>query len=84
VQHFSQSTVVSQSDIAESLVEAGNRTAIHFIVLPVPAVHPDDGRLVTTGNRIRGRATEGLGPVLRLITGMLSGGDAKADIANWI
>src|ERR1039457_68782 len=61
--HLSQNIVVGQSDIGQSLVEAGNRTAIHFIVLPVPAVHLDDGGLVTIGIGIRGRATECLGPV---------------------
>ena len=46
-----------------SLVEASNRTAIHFVVLPVTAVHLDDGGLVTIGAGIRARATECLGPV---------------------
>jgi hypothetical protein len=45
------------------LIEAGNRTSIHFIVLPVPAVHLDDRGLVTIGIGIRRRATECLGPV---------------------
>ena len=63
MQDLSQSTVVGESDIGQSLVEAGNRAPIHFIVFPVPAVHPDDGGLVTIGNGIRGWATEGLGPV---------------------
>jgi hypothetical protein len=36
---------------------------IHFIVLPVPTVHLDDGGLVTMGIGVRGRATECLGPV---------------------
>src|SRR5207247_6458339 len=47
----------------QSLVKACNRAAIHFIVLPVPAVHLDDSGLVTIGIGIRGRATECLGPV---------------------
>jgi hypothetical protein len=37
--------------------------AIHFIVLAIPAVHLDNGGLVTIGIGIRGRATECLGPV---------------------
>jgi len=32
-------------------------------VLPVPAVHLDDGGFVTIGIGIRGRATERLGPI---------------------
>ena len=63
VQHLSQRTVVGQSDIDQSLVEAGNGTAIHFVVLPVAAVHLDDGGLVTIGVGIRAGATECLGPV---------------------
>src|SRR5581483_6257294 len=47
----------------ESLVETVNRTAIHLIVLAVPAVNLDDGGLVTIRIGIRGRATECLGPV---------------------
>ena len=35
----------------QGLVEAGNRAAVHFIVLAVPAVHPDDGGLVTARAR---------------------------------
>jgi hypothetical protein len=63
MQHLSQRIVFRESDVGQSLVEAGNRSAIHFIVLPVPAVHLDDGGLVTIGIGIRGRATECLGPV---------------------
>src|SRR4029077_3805329 len=45
------------------MVEAGNRAAIHFVVLPVAAVHLDDGGLVTIEVGIRAGATECLGPV---------------------
>src|ERR1700674_1411917 len=45
------------------MVEAGNRAAIHFVVLSVAAVHPDHGGLVTIGVGIRAGATECLGPV---------------------
>src|ERR1700674_4639190 len=45
------------------MVEASNRTAIHFVVLPVAAVHLDDGGLVTIGVGIRSGTTECLGPV---------------------
>src|SRR5258708_20883614 len=58
-----QSAAVGESDIGQSLVEAGNRAAIDFIVLPVSAVHLDDGGLVTIGIGICGRATECLSPV---------------------
>jgi hypothetical protein len=63
VQHLSQRTVVSYSDICKSLVEAGNGSAIHFVVLPIAAVHLDDGGLVTIGVGIRAGASECLGPV---------------------
>ena len=58
VQHLSQRTVVGQSDICKSLIEASNRTAIHFVVLPVAAVHLDHGGLVTIEVGIRAGATE--------------------------
>ena len=63
MQHSSQNIVVGQSDIGQSHVEADNRTAIHFIVLTVPAVNLDDGGFVTIGIGICGRATECLGPI---------------------
>ena len=63
VQYLLQNIVVGQSDIGQSQVEADNRTTIHFIVLPIPAVHLDDGGFVTTAVGIRIGATECLGPV---------------------
>ena len=57
VQDLSQRTVVGWSDISQSLVEAGYRAAIHFAVLPVSAVHPDDGGLVTIAVGIRTGST---------------------------
>src|SRR5216684_5465909 len=45
------------------MVEAGNRAAIHFVVLSVAAVHLDHGGLVTIGVGIHAGATECLGPV---------------------
>jgi hypothetical protein len=42
VQHLSQFAIVGESDICKSLVEAVNRAAIHFVVLPVAAVDLDD------------------------------------------
>src|SRR5689334_17119028 len=65
VQYVSQRPVVAESDIYKSLVEAGNRTAIHFVVLPVAAVHLDHRGLITIGVGIRGGAAECLGPVSR-------------------
>jgi hypothetical protein len=71
VQHLPQLTVVGEPHIGESLVETDNRAAIHFVVLPLPAVHLDDGGLVTVGDRIRAGATECLGPVSRESLDML-------------
>src|SRR5215469_2377796 len=65
MQHLSQRIVVGQSDICKSLVEAGNRTAIHFVVLPVAAMDLDDRGLVTIGVGVFAGATECLGPVGR-------------------
>ena len=63
MEHLSQSSVVGQSGINKSLVEAGNRTTIHFVVYPVAAVHPYDGGLVTIGIGVRPGATKCLRPV---------------------
>jgi len=63
VQHLSQCSVVGHSDICKSLVKACNRTAIHFAVLSIAAVHLDDGGLVTIGVGVYAGTTEGLGPV---------------------
>ena len=63
VQHLLQSAVAGQSDIREGLIEAGNRTAIHFVVLAISAVHFHDAGLVTIGIGIRAGAAERLGPV---------------------
>src|SRR5579872_4769696 len=53
VQDLPQRIIAGQADIGERLIEAGDGTAIHFRMLSVPAVHPDDGGLVTTGIGIR-------------------------------
>src|SRR6266567_6821079 len=45
------------------MIEAGNRAAIHFVVLSVAAVHLDDASFVTVGIGICSRATECLGPI---------------------
>ena len=63
MQHLSQRTVMGKSDIGQSMVEASNRAAIHFVVLSVAAVHLDHGGLVTIRVGIRGGAAECLGPV---------------------
>ena len=44
--------------IGQSLVETGDRAAIHFIVLSVPADHLDDGGFLTIGIGIRGLAAD--------------------------
>ena len=63
VQNLSQNSVAGKSDIGQSLVETSNRAAIHFLVLPVPAVHLDDGGFVSVGIGIRCRSTENLSPI---------------------
>jgi hypothetical protein len=62
VQHTSQRTVF-YPDICESLVKAGNRAEIHFVVFSVATVDPDDFRLVAIGDGIHTGATERFGPV---------------------
>jgi hypothetical protein len=63
VEHLSERSVVGESGVDKSLVEARNRTAIHFVMLPVAAVHLHDCGLVTIGIGVCGGATECLGPV---------------------
>ena len=63
VQHLSQNSIAGKSYIGQSLIETSNRASIHFLVLPVSAVHLDDGGFVAVGIGIRGRSTERLGPV---------------------
>ena len=63
VQHLSERTVLGYSDINQSLVGASDRAAIHFVVLPISAVHPNDAGLVTIGVGIRARSPEGLSPI---------------------
>ena len=54
---MSQRTAFVKSDIDQSLVEAGNGTAVHFVVLSVAAVHLDNRGLVTVGVGIRAGTT---------------------------
>jgi len=54
---------VGYSGVDQSLVKAGNRTAIHFVVLAVAAVHPDDGGFVAIGVGVCAGAAECLRPV---------------------
>src|SRR5579862_8241513 len=63
VEHLSQRSVIGYPGVNKSLVEALNRTAIHFVVLPVAAVHLDDSGFVTVGIGVCGGATECLRPV---------------------
>jgi hypothetical protein len=62
VQHLAQRVGV-EFDVGESLVEAGDGAAIHFVVFAVAAVHFDYGGLVTVGVRIRAGAAECFCPV---------------------
>ena len=58
-----QSCVAGESDVRKSLIEAVDRTAIHFLVRPVAAVHSDDGRLVAIELGIRPGTAECFSPV---------------------
>ena len=63
MQRLSQRTIIGESGIDQRLVEANGCAPIHFVVLPVSAVYPDDAGLVTVGVGIRARSTEGFGPI---------------------
>jgi hypothetical protein len=60
---LSQRRVTGQSDVNQSLVEANDGAAIHFIVLPIAAVNLDDGGFVTIEIGIHAGSTECLGPI---------------------
>ena len=63
MQHLAQNRIGGNSGIDQSLVETSNRAAIHFLVLPVPAVHLDDSSFVAVGSGIHGRSSKCLSPV---------------------
>jgi hypothetical protein len=42
VEHLSSRRVVGQLGVGQSLVDAGDGAAIHFVVQPLAAVDPDD------------------------------------------
>ena len=65
MQHLPQCLIASQSCIFESLIETGNRAAIHFLVHPITAVCLDDRGLVAIRAGIRSGAAECLRPVSR-------------------
>lgn len=62
MQRLPQSFLI-QANIFESLIEASDCALIHFIVLSVSAMHPDDGCFVPIRIGIRSRAAEGFGPI---------------------
>src|SRR5690242_19998608 len=63
MEHLSQCGVVCESDVRQSLIEAINRPTIHFLVLPVAAMHPDDGRLVAVELGVGAGPAERFSPV---------------------
>jgi hypothetical protein len=71
VEHLSQSSVVAYSGVDKSLVEASNRTTIHFVVLPVAAVYLDDSGFVTIGTGVCAGAAECFRPVCSKALDML-------------
>ena len=71
MEHSPQITVLRESNIPKRLIEADNRAAIHFAVLPVAAMHLDDAGLVTIRLGIRVRPTQRLTPIRSESLGML-------------
>ena len=63
MEHLPQRGVVCESDVRKRLIEAGNRATIHFLVLPVAAVHPDDTRLIAIELGVSPGTAERFGPV---------------------
>lgn len=63
VERLLQRMVIGEPGINNRLVEAGNCTAVHLVVLSVAAVHLDDGRLVAASVRLYAGAAQRLSPV---------------------
>ncbi len=63
VQHLSQHRVVGESDVSQSLVEANDGPAIHFMMHAAAAMDPHDGGLIAVGLRIHAGSTQCLGPI---------------------
>ena len=56
VQHLPDLWVLVESNSCQGLIETGDGTAIHLVVLPVAAVHPHDRAFIAKGVGVRGRA----------------------------
>ena len=63
VQHLPQKIVPGRARVDQSLVEAGNRTAVHFVVLSIATVQAHDGRLVTIAVGLNLWLTKCFGPI---------------------
>src|SRR5215475_327944 len=63
MEHLTQRSVVCESDICKSLVEAINCTTIHFLMFSVTAMHLDDCRLVAIELGVRAGTAERLAPI---------------------
>jgi len=65
VENLSQGQVLDQSNVRQGLVEAGDCAAVHFLVLSIAAVHPDDRGLVAIGVGVGAGPAECFGPIRR-------------------
>jgi hypothetical protein len=63
VQGRAHLVVGREAGVLEGLVEAGDRSPVHVVVLAVAAVDPHDGGLVTVCARVGRRSAERLRPV---------------------
>jgi hypothetical protein len=60
---LAQSSVGGKSDISQRLIKAGNRAAVHFVMLSIPAVYLHDGSLITVRIGIHARTPQCLSPI---------------------
>ncbi len=65
MQHLPQFIVTGQPNIGQCLIEAGDRAAVHFFMLPIPTMHSDNGGLITMGACVCSWSTKRLGKVCR-------------------
>jgi hypothetical protein len=63
VQHPPEILVARRPHVLQRLIETRDRPLVRLLVLPVAAVHPDDGGLVSMLAGIGWRPSERLGPV---------------------
>ena len=83
VQHASQPLVGGEPGVLQGLIETGDRSLVHFLVRPVAAVNPHDGRLIAVLVGVRCWPTECLRPIRSEALGVLRVESVAERMANY-